>query len=219
MFRGLNLSNVHLELWNQAIEAYDNADAAGFVISAISNQHALGLIVNNVAALKRRGIYEKCLLLAFVSCRVNNRDWPEHMLQWLFSVANRKKLRSAGAPLPQAGPFVLYRGIAGHGRARRPRGFSWTSSLPIACWFAQRLGLPKPTVISTKVQASDVLAFIKDRTEDEFIIEPTWYERVTLNAAEIDRLAHERMATVAARNNARKKRGLTVNMGGVFAAS
>lgn len=185
MLKTLNLAEVHPALWDKATSAYVNGDPEGFVYTALSNQHALALVTDNLIALKERGIYEACLLRAFTGCRVNNQQWPDGVLRALFHVADKRKLREAGDPVPDGDSFVLYRGIAGHGRARRPYGYSWTRSIQVASWFARRLHFPNPSVITTTVEASQVLAYSNARNEDEFIIQPTAYKRVRLAVNEM----------------------------------
>ncbi len=97
----------------------------------------------------------------------------------MLDLADRKKLRNAGDALPGNGPFTLYRGVAGVGRARHVRGLSWTASLPDAKWFATRYALgfqspfaclENPAVYRVVVPADDVLAYLTDREEQEFIV-------------------------------------------------
>ena len=94
-------------------------------------------------------------------------------MEFLFAIADRAKLRAAGDALPSTGPFTLYRGVAGIGRARRIRGWSWTASLPIAQWFATRsfhLGAPKPAVYTITIEEPNILVYSNERTENEFIV-------------------------------------------------
>jgi len=98
------------------------------------------------------------LLDAFISTRSNNRNFGLENVRWMFERADRRRLREAGEVLPGHGPFTLYRGVAGVGRARHVRGLSWTDSLECAKWFAQRFGLQKPAVYRVMVNSSDVLA-------------------------------------------------------------
>lgn len=167
----LDLSLVSPVLQILATEAFDEGDAVG-LLCKMDNMNGLAFVYDNLHALKARGIYEECLVQAFISCRVNNRDWDQDVLALMFGRGDRDKLRAAGAPLPGTGPFTLYRGVAGRGRARRLRGMSWTASLPVACWFANRNGLESPAVVSTDVPATEVLCYVDDRHEEEFIIMP-----------------------------------------------
>ncbi len=90
------------------------------------------------------------------------RSLTQDCLRYLFEMCDRNNLRAAGDPLPGFGPFVMYRGIAGIGRQRRPRGLSWTSSLECARWFAERSGLQglaNTAVVTITVPDEDVLAY------------------------------------------------------------
>jgi hypothetical protein len=197
----LNLKSVLPELRELAIRAFREGDADGLIINATGNDK-LQLVSQNVSALKERGIYEKCLLRAYVGCRMTiSTSAPVD----LFAAADRAKLRAAGDNLPGPGPFVLYRGIAGHGRARRPRGVSWTSSISIACWFAVRFDLPAPAVITTTVEHAEVLAYVNSRTEQEFIILPQTTQRVPVTRKTIQHLADQRRPEAPEQTKARLK--------------
>jgi hypothetical protein len=91
----------------------------------------------------------------------------------MFTRADRTKLRAAGDPLPGAGPFTVYRGVAGRGPARRVRGLSWTDDVEKAAWFAQRLpGLSDPAIYRVIVEGNEVFACNFGRGEREFIVYP-----------------------------------------------
>lgn len=115
--------------------------------------------------------FEKSLLIALTSTRVNNFHVQKHMLERLFYVADREKLMGAGDPMPGPGPFTLYRGVSGRGPARRKRGHSWTSDREKAIWFAERMNLEKPRVFQTQVDDFQVAAYCNQsfRNEQEFI--------------------------------------------------
>jgi hypothetical protein len=169
---------------DQAREAFREGDAGGFVISAKNPATALALVADNIKALQARGIYEECLLRAFTRGRVNHREWSESCLDCLFGIADPTRLRAAGRPLPGPGPFRIYRGVAGIGRARRLRGYSWTGCLDIACWFAARLDLPSPAVLTAEVETNHVLAYC-GTSEQEFICKPNQWSRVKISSDEL----------------------------------
>src|SRR5262249_11666432 len=81
---------------------------------------------------------------------------------------------------PGPGPFTLYRGVAGRGRARRVRGISWTADPDTASWFAYRYSghlfglsnaLESPAVFRGIFDEPDILAYINDRNEEDFIVD------------------------------------------------
>jgi hypothetical protein len=122
-----------------------------------------------------RGIYKESLLAAFVGCRVNNAAYTVGDLLRLFEIADRDRLLAVG-PIPAGESFVLYRGVAGVGDARRIRGYFWTISPAVACWFAARaalFGLAEPAVYTATVHRKEMLACCVDRGEAEFICRPT----------------------------------------------
>jgi hypothetical protein len=207
-----DLREVHPALHQRAREAFLNGDAGSFVSIGRSNQHGLGLVADNIRALKERGIYEACLFKAFTFCRVNHQQWSEAWLDYLFANADPIKLRAAGAPLPGPGPFCLYRGIAGTGRARRLRGYSWTGSLDIACWFATRLHLRQPAVLTASVGPEAVLAYQDDRGEQEFIYKPENSTRVKFAPGEILERAKRHAERMRARSEARRAELIASNL-------
>ena len=151
----------------KAIAALDEGDPAKFLLPA-SNEWHLNLVSMNQGALLKRGIYESALLSAFINTRTSNRRWPLNTLRLLFKIANRDRLLAAGDPLPGPGPFTIFRGVAGKGRARRVRGFSWTALREKAQWFAERLTFADPAVFQVTVGVDDVLAYRNERDEQEF---------------------------------------------------
>ncbi len=185
----LNLSMISPMLERQARQAFDNGDAIGFVCSC-PNHNALTLVYDNLKPLRRKGIYEEALVSAFTSTRTNHNRWNENELAFLFRCADREKMRNAGSPIPSE-PVILYRGISGHGRARRILGWSWTNSLEIACWFAVRFNLAHPAVLTATVAGGEVLCCVNDRDESEFICRPTSLKQLNLTLPAMKSLAEQ----------------------------
>jgi len=202
MFADLNLNCVEADLHPQAREAFADGDGPGFVWIASGNR--LQHVVDNMRPLKERGIYEASLLTAFTGCKTNHYQWPDDWLDTLFGYADPVRLRQAGESLPGTGPFVLYRGVSGTGRARRLRGYSWTASLDVACWFAVRFPwLAAPTVLMATVPAEDILAYWNDRGEQEFLWKPLDFVRLKLTREEIAERATVRIEGVQEEHKAR----------------
>ncbi len=108
--------------------------------------------------------YADDLVSAFLDANITNHHFPEWLLPWMFDIAEREDLRAAGDPLPGAGPFTLYRAVAGKMSARRVRGLSWSETCDYPMCFeeqAQHLGLHDPAIYKVTVDASDVLTYIK----------------------------------------------------------
>ena len=180
----LDLDHVPPGLHAHAREAIAEGDGGRFAGLA-PGRDALALVADNAAVLRRRGAYEAALLAAFTRTRTNTAGWSLRDLGRLFGTADRARLRAAGDPLPGPGPFPLHRGVAGVGRARRPRGYSWTGSLDVACWFATRRDLPAPAVFTATVPEGDVLAYVDGRGEQEYVCRPDVARRLAIDEAEI----------------------------------
>jgi hypothetical protein len=166
----LRLDGIPPALHAQACEALKAGDALGVVLSVGDNCRVMQFVWDNQVVLREAGLYEQVLLEAFVGTRTNHSDWPLDVLTFLFAGCDRDKLRAAGDPLPGPGPFVLYRGIAGHGPRRRRRGLSWTEDAERAQWFATRFSLAHPMVLRVIVDETAVLAYVNDRQEREFVV-------------------------------------------------
>jgi len=179
----LNLSAVDPRLRDQARAAFDRGDPLGFVFLADSGK-SLGLVFDNLHPLRERGIYEAALVQAFTGCRGNHSHWPEGTIDFLFRMADREKIRAAGDPIPEESQ-ALFRGVSGVGRQRRKRGWSWTDSLDVACWFACRVALANPAVLTLTVDPAEILCCINDRNEREFLLKGDG-RKVNLSAAEIE---------------------------------
>jgi hypothetical protein len=182
-FKKMNGSTLQIELNLHVVPefaretceaAFAKGDAAGFLLST-DNELGLRLVFDNLSQLRERGIYEEALLRALTGSRTNNHRCPQDRLDLLLDAADREKLRAAGDPLPGPGPFTAYRGVAGHGRSRRIRGLSWTLSLEKAQWFArrgERSGLAKPAVFTAEIPKENVVAYCRDRDEEELLVWP-----------------------------------------------
>ena len=163
----LNLSEVPPSDHDKAETCFMRGDGEGLVYCAWRSE--LAFVCDNIGILRLRGIYEEALLCAFTAPKINFHNWRDTVIRYLFEQANRHKLREL-APPPVGEEFVLYRGISGHGRARRKFGISWTGSLDVACWFALRLCLAHPHVLTTVARRDEVLAYTNDGREDEYLI-------------------------------------------------
>jgi hypothetical protein len=169
LLKPLAIPAIDPTLMDQAIEALERRDVEGFLSSASGNEFGIDLLAANVPLLKELGIYERGLLSALIGSRTNNY-LHQNVIPWLIEKSDRTKLRAAGDPLPGAGPFKLYRGVAGRGRARHVRGLSWTASFDCAAWFARRYSLPNPTVLRVHIDEDHVLAYLTGRGEQEFVV-------------------------------------------------
>ena len=187
------LDPIPAQLRAEAVTRWKAGDAVGFLILA-GNTYALDLVVYNMQALKASGLYEEALLPAFIATSTNNAHWPLTDLRKLFQEADRERLRAVGSPLPGPGPFTIYRGVAGKGRARRVRGLSWTASMHQAWWFASGRAwhgrLADPAVFRVTVPEKDVWTYCNDRQEEEFIIRLSTRTRPT--RAAVDQEAYGR---------------------------
>lgn len=151
-------------------------DAEGFVDYAEGfrdedgRPQQLRLMDRYVSLLRDFDMFEKALLHAYQCNSVNNHsNYDYDALSRLLEAADPEKLRAAGQPAPGPGPFTLYRGVAGRGRARHVQGFSWTGSLGVAGSQAEILGLPDPAVFRAVVPRSCVLAYVLGE-EDEYLV-------------------------------------------------
>jgi hypothetical protein len=156
------------DLRQEAAESAESGDA-GF-LNYVPEKSRLEVVFRNAERLIRFGLYERALVAAFIEPWINNRN-SYSILGKLFRRADRNRLLDAGDTLPGKGPFTLYRGVAGNGRSRHVRGWSWTRNIETAKNFAVLFDLPKPAVFTTTVKASDVLIYLEKGGEDEFIVD------------------------------------------------
>jgi|SRR5262245_51415772 len=170
--RGLDLDVFAPARRDKAIAAFVRGNAAAFLILTNNMNHP-EIVARNALQLRERGMFEQCLLIALTMPMVNTSHVSRRMLSYMIALADRAKLRAAGDSLPGAGPFTVYRGVAGRGAARRVRGYSWTLHRPTAAWFAHRgsfFKLADPAVFEAVVEESDVLAYDNGRQEQELLV-------------------------------------------------
>lgn len=144
-------------------------DICGFLALA-SNEAHLELVIHNQTMLDESGLFEQSLLCAWTSTRTNHAKYTLEDLWELFDSCDRDALAAAADELPAGEYFTVYRGVAGQGKARRVEGLSWSGSLKKAQWFANRFPhFAHPAVYVVRVARADVLAYINERNEQEFI--------------------------------------------------
>jgi hypothetical protein len=139
---------------------------------------SLDFVFDHHPLLQHYDVYEAYLLDALTGAKTNHRRITPGVVSFLFFVADPVKLRRHSDPLPDPLPEVLYRGVAGVGQARRPRGHSWTSSLACACFFARRFLLPDPAIYHVPLSRCRVYAYTQGRHEEEWLLEPSALPRL-----------------------------------------
>src|SRR5262245_25284920 len=161
-----------------AMQAFVDGNAES-MLTYYSNDEGLEIVSDNRKALRRRGIYEEALVVAYTSARTNWPEWPLKKLRRLFDGGDRARLLGAGDLLPPGDCFRLYRGVAGRAPNRKIPGLSWTRSRARAAWFAIRYeDLPDPAVYQTEASREDIYVYVNDRGEDEFLLSARSYIRL-----------------------------------------
>jgi len=166
-----NLDTVSWHSKDLALKDWNKGDIKG-VLTYMPNTYYLTFVFDNLIRLLAIGKYEETLLFAYTITRTNWVHWDFNVIKWLFEIAEPDKLRAAGDPISAQDKFILYRGVNGKGLKRRVNGYSWTSSLEKAIWFAKRFLIlsENPGVYQVTVQKKDILAVINDREEQEYIL-------------------------------------------------
>jgi len=157
-------------LWDQAIKALHEKDILSLLILMNSEVRIL-FVYCNIHQLKKIGLYEEALLIAFTGIKYNfTYILPLVEIKYLFYIADKEKLCAAGHPLPEEkDSYILYRGVAGKGPNRRKRSISWTSSFEIAKWFATRFSCELPMVYTAELPRDNIYAYSNERQEEEFL--------------------------------------------------
>jgi hypothetical protein len=193
----LQLRRIAPALRKQAVEDLKAGNVAGFLWkSEHGNQYWLDIVWENRKLLLDLHLFEEALIAAFSATRTNNVLHHDR-LRKMFSMGDRERFRQLGDQLPEPGPFVIYRGVAGIGPLRGERGFSWTASLDCAWWFARRYPLPNPSVLRATVKAEDIVAYLNQshRNEQEFVVlfpDTTELEEMPANEGEEAATRYER---------------------------
>lgn len=184
----LDLSSIEEVCVASAEKEFLKGDGKRFAGTGYSQKACLTIVADNVDALLERGIFEPALIAGYTGGKTNHAHIELEEIEELFSLADREALRKCGDPLPPEEPFKLYRGVSGENGLDRKRGFSWTSDLAVACSFAFGSGGNQHVFVAI-CSAEEILCFVKDRDEEEFIIQPTQVERLEISDEEIKRNA------------------------------
>ncbi len=179
---------------HQATEAFKKGDVALFLSSCGGWQTQLALVFDNVPLLKERGIYEECLLTAFLYRRPISHTWSGEYLKALFDEADPKKLRDAGDPDPDQPFHEIYRVATRLELATKFYGPSWTTSLDMACWYATANRNGTPHIVSSVVTKKEILAFTNNDFQREVICWPTNVREHLLGLTEIKQNAKRVMS-------------------------
>jgi hypothetical protein len=158
-------------LHKQAQSALDNCDFFEFLIKA-SNEVSLPLLATVVNKALACGELESAFINAFTRTRTNNHSHSQ-TIECLLQRIDPIKLKSVGDKIPSQDEFRLYRGVSGNDSSRTINGYSWTSNLELAHWFAMRYSeLGNPSIFTTTVCEDAVLFCPNERDEHEFVLNP-----------------------------------------------
>jgi hypothetical protein len=161
----------------------------------------LHFLLANVRYLQKQDLYEATLVDIYKEPTSNLRHVPRAILIGLFRLADPKRLSWIEHARPEPPPTTLYRGVAGRGRARRVRGLSWTSALGCACWFALRYRQPDPAVFAIPFAPCQVVMYLGDRSEDEYVTLVPKAQRLRRVALTPQAMVESAEAYVAARED------------------
>lgn len=148
------------DIYQAAVQVGRNAAPA-----LLLNMHHEGILLPPHCVALVAGVWTMC---EFPTAYLDADEWSE-----LFRMAGYTRIgydEGLARRWPRRRkPVTLYRG-AHHGRER---GWSWTTSLDTARWFAARdLGHGTGTVWTTTVAPDLLLARIDARGEGEFVVDP-----------------------------------------------
>lgn len=110
--------------------------------------------------------------------RFLSNTWEHEHRHLIKAAQNRRRLaamfRYAQFPRPAGVPgrITVWRGTSKLTRHQAARGYSWTRSRDIACWFAMRFAESngRPLVLRAEIDAADVALFHDGRDEAEAVL-------------------------------------------------
>ena len=144
----------------------------------------MDIVLDNRRVLRDAGLLEEAFLEAWSTQKFGVPNWTNAFCDVVLGSLQREKLLNAGDPIPPGDSFIVYRGVAGVGRKRRVRGYSWSGDIGVARLFAEiradRHGLPNAAVYSAVIQRQHVLAYINERgrNEQEFLLLPRYFSKI-----------------------------------------
>jgi hypothetical protein len=154
-------------------------------IAWANSVQGMDIVLDGWHMLRDAGLLEVAFLDAWSGQKFGFPNWTNAFLEFVFGNLEREKLLNASDPMPPGDSFIVYRGVAGVGRKRRVRGYSWSGDIGIARLFAEIRasrggGLPEPAVFSAVIQRQHVLAYINEsgRNEQEFLLLPRYLSKI-----------------------------------------
>ena len=188
-----------------AIKCFVDGHGRDFAFAGYSSETMLELIKANQILLKERDIYEEALVAAYTGCKTFHDQASMDDFSNLVSVADREKLRAAGASLPSQPPLTVYRGTGNEEATKSSRAWSWSLSLDVACKFAKsRTG--QPVILQGTARDEDISFYVAEREEAEVVCRPQNVIRLSITNAEIDAGANRVLDAMVRRNKARLER-------------
>jgi hypothetical protein len=144
----------------------------------------MDIVLDNWPVLRDAGLLEEAFLNAWCTQKFGFPNWTNAFCDAILGLLQREKLLNAGDPMPPGDSFVVYRGVAGVGRKRRVRGYSWSGDIGVARLFAEirahRGLLPNPAIYRAEIRREHVLAYINEsgRNEQEFLLLPRYLSKI-----------------------------------------
>lgn len=170
-----DFSMIPAAFMKMAQESWEQGDIETVMLRIDSHKH-MDFVIGNIVRLISRGLFEKAIIEAYTSINFNMGRLPNWKdLRVMLNLADRKRLREAGDPIPTKQPIKVYRGV-GDGRINTyVRGFSWTSSPEVASYFAldwaDRVKNNDPAVFEVIIKPENIFFFTNARNEAEYVVD------------------------------------------------
>ena len=141
------------------------------VMTYINGHQAVEYVYSHIDILYEHGLLEEFIVDAFIRHNWDNYAYYNE-LRVLFDLCSPALLQKASDPVPDGDTFKLYRGVT---FLEWAYGYSWTGSLKVAQWFADRYkDRHKGFVVVRDTHRHEVLFYTNNRKEDEFIVDIEW---------------------------------------------
>jgi len=158
----------------------ETADGPLAAMNVLNRLDHIQFVINNVEPFRVERSLEQAILKLYSRKNSSFESGGIYDI-WhqLFSLCSRTQFYSLGAPFPGDSVTAFRGSVTG-----QPKGFSWTTNRQKIDWFTERWrdkSLGGGTIFSTLIRREDILIYLNEKEQEEFIVSPRFLETAEIS--------------------------------------